>query len=346
MAYEWLKRIFSPFSSSPHAFWQARYSRPVVDLGDRGGEPLRGIFSPTYDEATIARYIHGQFRAQAQDYARKYAAVEYFYSLLSDALTKIGWEVPCRARLAILDIGSGAGNSIFPLLHLCPASFVLASDLSVELLLLLKTALMEQGLSHRVALLQLNAEELDFAAESFDVVVGAAVLHHLLSPDKTLLGCARILKRGGCAIFFEPFENGNAILGLIYNAILQQARAETLASDVRGFLQSLATDSAVRKGREKSLPIFQHCEDKWLFTKSYFEETASRARFSHCTIYPLHVTERQFEKQLEVNLRLGLGKTREALPHWAWEIVQYYDNFFSTDLKNDLLIEGGIILQK
>ncbi|HXG19627.1 MAG TPA: class I SAM-dependent methyltransferase [Methylomirabilota bacterium] len=36
---------------------------------------------------------------------------------------------------------------------------------------------LEQGLNQRVGLLQLNAEELDFAAESFDVVVGAAVLH-------------------------------------------------------------------------------------------------------------------------------------------------------------------------
>jgi ubiquinone/menaquinone biosynthesis C-methylase UbiE len=299
-----------------------------------------------YDEATVARYIHGQFREQAQDYARKYTAVEYFHSLLSDAFTKIGWEIPYRSRLAILDLGSGAGNSIFPLLQLCPASFVLASDLSVDLLRLLKSALMEQGLDHRVALLQLNAEELDFAADSFDVVVGAAILHHLLSPDKTLAGCARILKSGGRAIFFEPFENGNAILGLIYNAILQHALAQTLAPDVRGLLQSLAIDTARRKGRDKSSPIFQHCEDKWLFTRSYVEEAAHRAGFSNCMIYPLHSTERQFEKQTEVNLRLGVGKTREALPQWAWEIVAYYDNFFSADLKNDLLVEGGIILQK
>ncbi|HXG19628.1 MAG TPA: hypothetical protein VNN62_11215 [Methylomirabilota bacterium] len=72
---------------------------------------------------------------------------------------------------------------------------------------------------------------------------------------------------------------------------------------------------------------------------------AKRAGFSHCMLYPLHAIEQQFEKQMEVNLRLGIGQTREALPQWAWAIVRYYDDFFSTDLKNDLLIEGGVILQ-
>jgi ubiquinone/menaquinone biosynthesis C-methylase UbiE len=330
--------------SSPQQ-WQTWYSRPLVDLGEHGGERLRGIFSPLYDEATVDRYIHGQFREHAQAYAEKYTAIEYFRGLLTDAFGRIGWQVPRRGEFAILDLGSGAGNSIFPLLQLCPDALVIASDLSLDLLVVLKHALGAQGVQQRCALLQLNAEELDFAPRCVDLVVGAAVLHHLLSPDAALEGCARMLKRGGTAVFFEPFENGHAMLGLMYKAILEHAQRATLLPEVRALLHGLTAEYALRKGREKSVQRFQQVEDKWLFTRHYFSEVAERAGFSHCTIYPLHAAERQFERQTEVNLRLGAGLDRNALPPWAWEIIQHYDNVFSADLKQDLLIEGGIILR-
>lgn len=317
-----------------------------MDLGTTGGEILKEIFSPLYNEASVSRYIHEQFREQAWSYSEKYTATEYFQLLLSDAFTKIGWEINQRSGLAILDIGSGAGNSIFPLLRLCPDSLVIASDLSLELLVLLKRALSEQRLNHHCVLLQLNAEEPDFARGTFDLVVGAAVLHHLLSPEKAINGCARILKRRGYAIFFEPFENGNAILNLIYRTILQHDHRDTLSLEVQGLLRFLTQAYEVQKGRDKSLPLFQQIDDKWLFTRRYLEEIADKAGFSECILYPLHATDHQFAKQIEVNLRLGIGKGQDALPQWAWEIIQQYDESFSTDLKSELLIEGGVILRK
>jgi ubiquinone/menaquinone biosynthesis C-methylase UbiE len=342
---DWFQPSFPSQRVSSHTPWQHWYLRPLVDLGTIGGEHLQGIFSPLYEEASIQRYIHSQFREQAETYAEKYTAIDYFTRLLSDAFAKIHWEGQ-HTGCAILDIGSGAGNSIFPLLHLCLNALVIASDLSLELLVLLKQKLREQGLEQRCALLQLNAEELDFAPESFDLVVGAAVLHHLLAPDRTINGCARILKPGGYAIFFEPFENGHAILSLIYEVILQRAHQEPLAPEVEASLRSLVHEYAARKGREKSSPLLGQMDDKWLFTKSYIEEMAEKAGFSQCRIYPLHALDQQFANQIEVNLRLGCGKGREVLPQWAWEMVQHYEEHFSPDCKRDLLIEGGVILRK
>jgi ubiquinone/menaquinone biosynthesis C-methylase UbiE len=307
---------------------------------------LRGIFSPIYEPQVVSQYVHAQFSEAAQIYAEKYAAVEHFTWLLSRAFAQIGWGKQERSGLTILDIGSGAGNSIFPLLELCPESLLIASDLSIELLVWLKKALAERGLERSCVLLQLNAEELDFTPESFDLVVGAAVLHHLFSPEKTIAGCARILKRGGYALFFEPFEAGHAILRLIYSAILQDARHEALSAEVVAFLQSLIWEYEVRKGRDKSLPVYRQIDDKWLFTKRYIEEMAGKHGFSDCTMYPLYAPEQQFARQTEVNLRLGIGNGRESLPQWAWQIVQRYDEFFSEDLNGDLLIEGGVILKK
>jgi SAM-dependent methyltransferase len=55
-----------------------------------------------------------------------------------------------------------------------------------------------------------NAEELPFADESFDVVWGSAILHHL---DLSRAGAElrRVLKPGGVAVFCEPW-GGNPLL--------------------------------------------------------------------------------------------------------------------------------------
>ena len=147
-------------------------------------------------------------------------------------------------------------------------------------------------------------------------------------------------------MFFEPFENGNAILNLIYREILRESEQRGLAPEVKSFLQMLENDNSVRKGDDKSAPIFSRIDDKWLFTRSYFESLAEEAGFSDCEIYPLNPPEQQFARQIAVNLRLGLGLDRSALPGWAWNIVELYEENFSIDLKRDLLIEAGVILTK
>ena len=116
--------------------------------------------------------------------------------------------------------------------------------------------------------------------------------------------------------------------------------------ETRKLLTDMMRDFEVRKGRDKSSHIFARRDDKWLFTKSYFLELAARYRFPQCDIYALHKTENQFINQTEVNLRLGIGESKEALPQWAWRIVRKYEGAFSEDLKKELIIEGCIILKK
>lgn len=47
------------------------------------------------------------------------------------------------------------------------------------------------------------AERLDYPADYFDVIVGTDILHHV-EISQALPECARILKKGGVAIFHEP----------------------------------------------------------------------------------------------------------------------------------------------
>ncbi len=326
------------------SFWQERYTRPLMDLGAAGDANLQGIFSPGYDATTVGQYVQAQFMQEAEGYVSRYANTAYWHALLVRAFETAGLRPAEHPRGIILDLGSGAGNTILPLLELFPSAQVLASDLSAMMLAFLKRALGRTQAAARCGLLQLNAEALDFHPASFDLITGGAVLHHLLHPDLTLAGCARILKPGGHAIFFEPFENGNALLARVYADILRRPGAQ-LPPDVASFFRHFAADINLRKGRDKRAPIFQKLDDKWCFTRRYFQELAGQHGLS-CTIYPLHTTENPFEKQTEVYLRIGLGKDRTGLPDWAWELIRELDGAFSDDLKADLLIEGCIILRR
>jgi len=57
-----------------------------------------------------------------------------------------------------------------------------------------------------------NITELSFASDSFDLVVGTAILHHLSEPDliKAVQEVHRVLHVGGTAVFSEPVENSRA----------------------------------------------------------------------------------------------------------------------------------------
>jgi SAM-dependent methyltransferase len=190
---------------------------------------------------------------------------------------------------------------------------------------------------------------------SVDLVIGAAILHHLIDPSACVRQACRALKPGGIAVFFEPFEIGNAILRLAYEQIL--ARDETVASPpeqrlapkVSNCLRMLIDDFRIRAGADKSAPIFQRMDDKWLFTRSYFERLATELDVS-VAIEPSNKGDTPYLLQTRTNLRLALGLTPEdallALPIWAWDVLRGFDATFSPELKRDLPIEASVVFTR
>src|SRR4051794_34815175 len=83
----------------------------------------------------------------------------------------------------LLDIGCGAGNYSLKLLERIPGMNVTLVDLSQPML---DRAVQRVGAatSGRVDPKQGDIRELDLAASSFDVIVAAAVFHHLRSDDE------------------------------------------------------------------------------------------------------------------------------------------------------------------
>jgi ubiquinone/menaquinone biosynthesis C-methylase UbiE len=319
----------------------------LTHLGGKRAPDLDGIYSPNYDEAVVRRYIQEQFLDHAEDWAQRYNCAAYFGVLLRDALANAHVGFTQRQQFhRILDVGSGSGNTIFPLLELFPHSFVLASDLSVAMLKVLRKGLLAKHGQLPCALLQLNAEDLLFAAETFDFVVGGAVLHHMIHPDRTIAGCARALKKGGCAIFFEPFEEGCVLVRDCCEAVINSAQSDSLAPEVRQFLAAWMHDIDVRKQQDKPLELMERLDDKWLFRRSYFEHLARAHGFAECLITSLAGEVPSYEKYVESLLKVGLQRERDALPSWAWEVVRAFEKQVPEETRRTSLIEGCIIFKR
>ncbi|MGE3801765.1 MAG: class I SAM-dependent methyltransferase [Candidatus Kapaibacterium sp.] len=68
----------------------------------------------------------------------------------------------------------------------------------------------EAGLTDQVSYHVMNAEELTFADNSFDLVCGIGILHHL-DLEKGYSEVARVLRPGGVAVFHEPLGHNPLI---------------------------------------------------------------------------------------------------------------------------------------
>lgn len=109
----------------------------------------------------------------------------------------------------VLDIGCGTGTYVEPLARRSKAT-IIAIDLSPMLLLRARAAM-----PANVRFSAADANSLPFANETFDVVVGNAVLHHL-PLDVAVHELLRVLKPGGRFCFAEP-NMVNPHMALILN---------------------------------------------------------------------------------------------------------------------------------
>lgn len=80
----------------------------------------------------------------------------------------------------LLDVGCGAGNYTLKLLERLPALNVTLLDLSQPMLHRARSRTIEAG-AREVETVQADVRDVDLGAERFDIVLAAAVLHHLRS---------------------------------------------------------------------------------------------------------------------------------------------------------------------
>ena len=322
--------------------WQAKCSRRLYPYPSDSA--FRGIYSfdPVFDPAHAAG-VTDQFLENAAVYHRKYTDHFRWRLLLSHAFIRAG--VDQDQQFSVLDVGSGSGNTVLPLLQLLPHGSVVANDISPQLLAMLRDQLNESD-RRRTLLISMDAAERNFNPGAFDLSVGAAILHHIIDPSNTIGSCFAALREGGHAIFFEPFEEGYLLLRLLYEELIANRRELSLSDSVVSVFQAIIRDVEVRTGSDKSAPIYQVIDDKWSFTRTYFEQQKQKYGYSRLRIYPLDTSPTQFSSQVRTHLRLCLNAGDEAMAPAAWQYIHAFQRKLSREFASEILMEACVILTK
>jgi SAM-dependent methyltransferase len=109
-----------------------------------------------------------------------------------------------------LEIGAGTGYFTLNLLRAGVIGEAVATDISPGMLETLSSSAERLGLNART--IRCEADKLPFPDESFDLVFGHAVLHHLPDLDAAFAEFSRVLKPGGTLAFCgEPSRYGDLI---------------------------------------------------------------------------------------------------------------------------------------
>lgn len=102
----------------------------------------------------------------------------------------------------VLDLG--CGNGFASINALLSGAYVTAIDISSESIEYLIAKAKKENLMHRLDARVMDAHQLELEDESFDIVFGNGILHHLPHLECALGEIKRVLKTSGCAVFLEP----------------------------------------------------------------------------------------------------------------------------------------------
>ena len=128
------------------------------------------------------------------------------------------------AFASALEIGAGTGYFSLNLLQDGVIGDATCTDISPGMVERLEANAATLGLEVETAVC--DAGELPFDDESFDLVLGHAVLHHLPSLERSFAEFRRVLRPGGTLFFAgEPSRHGDRIAGVPKRAALRIAPA-------------------------------------------------------------------------------------------------------------------------
>jgi predicted O-methyltransferase YrrM len=322
------------------------FTVPLVELGAED-KKYDGVFCPEPELGRPKLGVSELLLSGAEQYYRNYQQFDTIFALIDIELRTIHYK---PAGVAV-DFGSGFGNTVIPLLEHFPELRIVATDISPDLLAILRREALKRNVAERCTLVAMDAQRDYFEPGFADCVFGGAVLHHLVDPGSLIRTAVKVLKPGGHAIFLEPFENGHAILRLAYGEILDEAKRRGKSGPGFDYLAELSKDIAVRTHR-RAYPGWSEqwstIDDKWLFTRTFFDAIRQSVGASDLRIRPLHDTVAPFTSHsIKVFTEYRKLPCPDALPSWAWDILQRYDqDAFSPDMKRDLVIEGAVVITK
>jgi ubiquinone/menaquinone biosynthesis C-methylase UbiE len=171
-----------------------------------------------------------------------------------------------------LEIGSGTGYFSLNLLQLGAIERLTATDISPGMLKRLADT--AAGLNLEVKTVRTEAEVLPFADESFDLVFGHAVLHHIPDVDKAFAEFLRVLRPGGAIAFAgEPSRYGDRLAALPKQAGLLAAPAwrRAVGAQPRAVPEMAQSDGHALEG-EVDVHAFAPADLRRLLREAGFED--------------------------------------------------------------------------
>ena len=126
----------------------------------------------------------------------------------------------CNAK--VIEYGCGTGSHTNSIIKSKP-KLLTGIDISPVAIKVAQEKAAEQNLGENVNFKVMNAENLEFAESSYDLICGSAILHHL-DLDLATNSIVRTLKPNGKAVFIEPL--GHNFLINLYRRLTPNIRSE------------------------------------------------------------------------------------------------------------------------
>jgi ubiquinone/menaquinone biosynthesis C-methylase UbiE len=171
-----------------------------------------------------------------------------------------------------LEIGAGTGYFSLNLLQSGVIREAVCTDISRGMLDELERSARRLGVSVTTA--RCDAQQLPFPDDSFDLVFGHAVLHHLPDLDAAFREFRRVLRPGGRVAFCgEPSEYGDRLARVPKRAAMRVAPVWRRMLGVGVRVDDFASDA------EAAEHCLEHVVDVHAFTPSQLQGFATRAGF-------------------------------------------------------------------
>jgi len=298
------------------------------------------------DRALSPVHLASQFIEHAETYHQRNFERLDFLELIDRCLSLAS--VDRGAPLEVLDVGSGSGSSVFAASRLLPNAAFAASDISPRLLALLARFVDSRAeLRGRVRTYCFDLHRPFFRAQTFDLVLGAAIVHHLQDPRGALENVAASVKPGGRMVFVEPTEAGSLVLATIYARGLEELeRLGEGDGALARLIGAFRHDIRCRIGPPVVRPQTALLDDKWVFDVPYLAELARGIGMSRVEVHPAqenldHVFEAAFRGTLADS-----GNASLPVPDPVVAAVREFDQSISAELKRRLCPTAIVVMTK
>lgn len=290
--------------------------------------------------------VTAQFTDNARTYHERYFDRLDFTELIGHCLRLAA--IDGSGALRVLDIGSGSGASVLALCKLLPNAEILASDISPQLLRMVAGFVdSREELRGRIMALCFDLHRRVFRPDSFDLVVGCAVLHHLVDPRAALANVASSLRPRGKIILVEPLESGSLALVAMFGRVLAVlVRAGDGDGQLAGFMRAMRLDIQSRLSPPVEKPWTRDLDDKWVFDEPHLMELAAGLGLSKVEVHPAdpdlsHVYENAFRSLLSDG-----GLAAVPIPAAVIDCVRMFEGGMGLNLKRELCPTGVIVFTR